>query len=541
MFFLASFVNAQTPVWDWVATGGGAMDMQLNGIVGDDNGNLYVTGYFEGSQWFGNEYVASLGGRDIFVAKMDSQGNWLWCTSAGGTSFTDEGNDIDVTADNCIMITGVFEGTAFFGQDSLVSSGYGDIFVSKLDSDGNWLWSEEIGSSGWDIGNSISIDSTNNVYIAGSFSDTILISTDTLLCAGSTDILVARLNSLRDWNLVKKAGGSGADAGIDIKLAENNRVLLCGMFTGNAVLGSDTLTSDGYTDGFVAEMNDSGDFIWVNGFGGNNFDEAYQIIPSDSGAVVSGHFTDIAFFDSLQVTGNGNRDLYIASINDSGNWNWVAHGGSSEWDSATDIFLGSNGDIYATGYFDGVAVMGNDNLNGFGGRDVFVLKLDSSGNWQWVEEAGSIGWDRGTAMYISDDGNIFIAGGFSSTAVFGNLSVTSNGNRDCFVGKIREGVTDSGQNEISRVTSMSLYPNPFNPRTNISFDLSEKSIVEVDVYNVKGQHVKSIVKEEFPSGKHNVMWEGDSDSGKKVSTGVYFIRMHKPGCKSIVKKSVLLK
>lgn len=66
VIFFISCLNAQTPVWDWVATAGGTSDVQLNAVIGDDNGNIYAVGYFEGSHFFGNEYVASQG-EEIFL------------------------------------------------------------------------------------------------------------------------------------------------------------------------------------------------------------------------------------------------------------------------------------------------------------------------------------------------------------------------------------------------------------------------------------------------------------------------------------------
>ncbi len=541
IIFFISCLNAQTPVWDWVATAGGTSDVQLNAVIGDDNGNIYAVGYFEGSHFFGNEYVASQGGRDIFVAKMDSQGNWLWSTSGGGTSYTDEGNDIDITADNCLLITGVFEGTAFMGPDSLVSSGEGDIFVSKLDFDGNWLWSKKIGGSGWDTGNSVSVDNLNYAYITGSFADTIFYDTDTLVSRGNTDIIVAKLNPLRNWSWMKNAGGTSADAAFDLKVADDNRILLCGSYTGRAMWDSDTLVSDGYTDGFVAEMNDVGDFLWANRLGGNNFDEAYQIVPIDSGAIVSGHHTDLAFFDSIQITGNGDRDMFIAKVDFAGNWDWVAHGGSSQWDTARDIFVDSNNDIYATGVFSGAATMGSISFNGYGSRDVFVLKIDSFGNFQWGKEAGSSEWDVGSALFINNAGDVYIAGDYSSSAVFDNLWITSDGNRDCFVGKLRESTTAADYNETETGKGMMLCPNPFNPRTNISFELSRNLNVKLDVYNMKGQHVKSVVNQELRKGKHSVVWGGKDDSNRKVTSGVYFVRLQKDGEKAEIRKCVLLK
>ncbi|MBL7149555.1 MAG: T9SS type A sorting domain-containing protein [Candidatus Cloacimonetes bacterium] len=85
------------------------------------------------------------------------------------------------------------------------------------------------------------------------------------------------------------------------------------------------------------------------------------------------------------------------------------------------------------------------------------------------------------------------------------------------------------------------YPNPFNPTTTISFSIPEESKVDLSVYNIKGQKVKSLVKESFESGNHSVIWDGNDDTGKPVSSGVYFYKLNVNGKSEAVKKCLLLK
>jgi len=95
-------------------------------------------------------------------------GNWQWATRAGGTDW-DAGYGITIdNAGNC-YVTGYFEGTATFGFYSLTSSGENDIFVAKLDAIGNWLWAARAGGNHWDRGKAISIDEAGNSYVIGEF------------------------------------------------------------------------------------------------------------------------------------------------------------------------------------------------------------------------------------------------------------------------------------------------------------------------------------------------------------------------------------
>jgi len=96
---------------------------------------------------------------------------------------------------------------------------------------------------------------------------------------------------------------------------------------------------------------------------------------------------------------------------------------------------------------------------------------------------------------------------------------------------------------IVEVTANNLhnYPNPFNPSTNISFNLTEPSIVEMTIYNIKGQRIISFGKEHLSAGKHQKLWQGNDDTGSMVSSGLYFIKLEIDGNTIDSKKCLLLK
>ncbi|MCK4653584.1 MAG: lamin tail domain-containing protein, partial [Candidatus Cloacimonetes bacterium] len=84
------------------------------------------------------------------------------------------------------------------------------------------------------------------------------------------------------------------------------------------------------------------------------------------------------------------------------------------------------------------------------------------------------------------------------------------------------------------------YPNPFNPETTIYYQLPEDSPVEISIYNLKGQKVKTLISDQLSAGEHSVAWNGNDDFGEPVSSGIYFYRIKNSSCE-IVKKMVLMK
>jgi len=135
-------LSAQTVDWQWVKHAGGAQSDTGQSIVTDSNGNSYIIGDFIGSVNFGTFTLTSSVFNDIFIAKMDVNGNWLWAKKAGGSS-SEYGTAIAIDGNGNCYVTGFFTGTSIFGETSLISSGSADIFIAKLDSNGNWLWAKK--------------------------------------------------------------------------------------------------------------------------------------------------------------------------------------------------------------------------------------------------------------------------------------------------------------------------------------------------------------------------------------------------------------
>jgi len=434
-----TFIFAQIRVWQWVKQAGGSGDDQGWSIATDSEGNSYVTGSFSGTAAFGDTNLTSSGSTDIFVAKLDSDGNWLWAKQAGGTNY-DCGFSIATDSSGNSYVTGYFAGTATFGDTELTSSGNNDIFVAKLDSGGNWLWVKQAGGTDYDYGNSITIDSSGNSYVTGyfrgiaSFGNTNLTNTSNHYY----DIFIAKLDSNGNWLWAKQAGGTSSDYGYSIATDSAGNSYVTGSFTTAATFGNTNLTSSGGIDIFVAKLDSSGNWLWTKNAGGIDTDNGNSItIDSSGNCFVTGYFGGTADFGTTNLTSSGGSDIFVAKLDSSGNWKWVKKAGGSNWDRGNSITIDSSGNIYVTGdYFSATATFGNTNLTGSGGTDIFVAKLDSSGNWLYAQKAGGTDYDYGNSITIDSSGNSYVTGYFSGTAAFGDTNLTSRGQRDIFIAKV---------------------------------------------------------------------------------------------------------
>jgi len=288
------------------------------GITVDSSGNSYITGYFSGTVDFGGGNVTSAGGYDIFVLKLNSSGTFQWVNIFGGTT-SDIGYDITVDSSGNSYITGSFEGTVDFGGGNVTSAGTNDIFVLKLNSSGTFQWVNTYGGTSFDLGYDITVDSSGNSYIIGYFQGTVDFGGGNVTSAGSYDIFVLKLNSSGTFQWVNTYGGTSGDIGIGITVDSSGNSYITGYFSGTVDFGGGNVTSAGSLDIFVLKLNSSGTFQWVNTFGGTSIDIGYDITVDSSGnSYITGYFYGTVDFGAGNVTSAGTNDIFVLKLNSSG-------------------------------------------------------------------------------------------------------------------------------------------------------------------------------------------------------------------------------
>ena len=536
---------AQNVDWLWAKKAGGTSYDSSSSIAVDANGNSYITGYFYGSATFGTTTLTSSGGSDIFVAKLDINGNWLWAKKAGGTDF-DFGNSIAVDANGNSYVTGYFSGSANFGTTTLTSSSeyYTEIYVAKLDINGNWLWANKAGGTGWDYGYGIAVDANGNSYVTGAFAESAIFGTTTLTSSGGSDIFVAKLDSSGNWLWAKQAGGTDYDDGYGIVVDINGNSYVTGIFySSNCSFGSTTLTSSGGSDIFVAKLDINGNWLWAKQAGGTSGDSGNGIaVDANGNSYITGGFKESATFGTTTLTSSGyyDYDIFVTKLDIDGNWLWAKQAGGTGDEGSNSIAVDANGNSYITSGFEESVNFGTTTLTSSGYLDIFVAKIDHNGNWLWAKQAGGAIDDCGYGIALDANGNSYVTGFFMESANFGTTTLTSSGDRDIFVAKLGEVNSISLPDIISFSGIRSIYPNPFNPLTTIDYEISMPADVIIEVYNNRGQLVRNFILGYKEQGSYKLTWEGEDNNGCLCSSGIYYIRMQ-AGKEIYIKKAVLLK
>ena len=541
-------VNAQT--FEWAKSFGSSLADYGLSIALDASGNVYTTGYFQGTADFdpgaGTANRTSSGGRDIWVQKLDASGNFIWARSFGGSS-DDIGRSITVDASGNVYTTGYFQGTADFdpgaGTANITSAGNEDIFIQKLDASGNFLWAKSFGGSLADYGLSIAVDAAGNVYTTGYFQGTADFDpgagTANHSSAGNEDIFVQKLDTSGNFVWARSFGDSNSDRGNSICVDASSNVYTTGGFDGTVDFdpgaGTTNLTSEGSLDVYVQKLNSTGNFVWTKSFGGSLNDQGFSITVDDSGNVhTTGSFEGTVDFDpgagSATRTSSGSLDVFVQKLNASGTYDWAISFGASSSDQGYSVTVDASGNVYTTGSFLGTADFdpgsGTANLTSAGPWDVFIQKINASGNFVWAKSFGGNSIDAGNAITVDASGNVYTTGHFAGTVDFdpgvGTANLTSAGNYDVFVQKLSQGV--SGILDIGAGIQIRAFPNPSKGLVQLFFEKAFNN-VEITLTDFQGKVV--FTKQLDVTTNEKMEIEG--------SAGIYFLNVKTPQGQNVLK------
>jgi hypothetical protein len=467
-FILTVSTFGQDPLLRWAKQIGSSNADGATSSVVDVNGNVYTTGSFtytiDADPGPGECWLSSYGGYDVFISKLDASGSFVWAKQLSGTSF-EVGYSIAVDASGNVYTTGTFEGTVDFnpssGTFSMTAEGGEDIFISKLNASGGFVWAKKFSGTQYEGSNGIAVDGSGNIYITGYFEGAVDFdpgpSSSTLISvSNSSDIFISKLNSGGDYVWVRQIGSNMDEFAKSITVDNSGNVYTTGEFEGtvnfNPSSGTFNLTSNGNYDVFISKLNSSGGFVWAAHLGGSSWDCGESIAVDGSGNVHStGFFDGTADFDpgtgTYNLTSAGGNEIFISKLNASGNFVWAkGMGGSSNSEAGYGVALDPSGNVYSTGMFEGTADFdpgsATYNLISAGDADIFVSKLDASGNFGWAKRMGGPASDEGKAIALMNSYYIYTSGSFNGTADFdpgsGTYYLTSYGSSDIFIHQLSQ-------------------------------------------------------------------------------------------------------
>jgi uncharacterized delta-60 repeat protein len=429
-------------VASWSRAYGGTDSDDAFAIAPTPDGGYVVAGSTESFGAGKGQDSPDLGGpnlpgkTDVWVLKLDGRGNVQWQKTYGGPG-GEEARAIAPTSDGGYVVAawvGQVHGFVHIYEKSFIpteeheytippsfGAGKGDVWVLKLDGSGNVVWQKTYGGTNEDEAHAIVPTSDGGYIVAGSTES---------FGAGKGDVWVLKLDGSGNVQWQKTYGGTNWDGAHAIAPTSDG---------GYVVAGRTESFGAGGWDVWVLKLDGSGNVVWQKTYGGTNEDEAHAIVPtSDGGYVVAGKTWSF---------GAGHGDVWVLKLDGSGNVVWQkTYGGTNEDEARAIVPTSDGGYIVAGSTF-------RRTSSHTGNFDVWVLKLDGSGNVQWQKTYGGTGDEGASAIAPTSDGGYVVAGRTSSFT--GNfdvwvLKLEADGTvRGCPSGLVRDSAASVGSTSVS--------------------------------------------------------------------------------------------
>jgi hypothetical protein len=505
----------------WVATydGPGNSTDVACAIAVDENGYIYVTGHSEDS----------ITHYDYATVKYSSTGQELWVRRYNGPANSyDFARTIAVDTYGNVYVTG----------DSPGVGTHDDYATVKYDSLGEELWVARYTTNRDDGASAIALDGSGNVYVTGhSMSEA---GTDYDYATVKYD-----LSGVQQWVRRYDGPGSYNDVASAIGVDDSGNVYVTGHSAGSSTYDYATIKYntfgleqwimryDGPGSGTeeAYAMAVDGDYVYVTGSSADSaINHDYATIKYDSSGMEQwvrrydgpGHYYDRA--SAIAVDGSGNvyvtgfcwglDSLYeYATIkyDSHGNVLWTKrYDGPGNSDFATAIAVDGSGNVYVTGDSPGVGTH----------DDYATVKYDSSGVEQWIarHNGPADSTDRAHAIAVDDQGDVYVTGSSTDAATCEDYTTIKY-----------SGVGVTGKSSLrSRSPRLRVFPNPFLYSTAITYHLPAKTNISLEIYDVAGRPVKTLVNGEKEAGSHSVSFSARSGSRgavKDLTSGVYFAKL----------------
>ncbi|KAA3616493.1 MAG: T9SS C-terminal target domain-containing protein [Calditrichaeota bacterium] len=433
---------AQTANDVWVKQAASTGEDIGNCLVVDKYGDIIITGRYANEFLIENYGITSQGDKDIFIAKLDSNGVLKWMNYGGGI-----GNDrpYGVATDafgNSILVGAVDKELKISGTKLIARSGTNnDFFIAKFGPHGNLLWAKNSGSHGFDQGYDVAVSSDGDYVATGWFWGKAFFDNDSVQSAGSSDVFVVKYAPSGELRWVKTISGDAENRAYGIATDDNGRIYVTGFTNGKLMAGNHATTYDTShaSQIFLAAFDNSGETKWVQTLGSYSSDRAFSVaVASDGNPVIAGRFGSTIKQDGVTISSVGGWDVILAKYSSAGQLLWAKSGGGRDNDYAYDVTCDSRGFIYLTGGFGHIAEFGNHEIKVNGQMDAFIAKFDNDGNVIWANAMGGPDNDLGWSVAASSTGSVYNTGQFRMESTFGKNQLISRGSSDIFIAKFRE-------------------------------------------------------------------------------------------------------
>jgi hypothetical protein len=521
--------SAFSQTWSWgkqvaALPNGGDGANRVTGVSVNTNEDAFIIGDYNDSVLIGGiKVVQPLNtGDECYVAKLNSSGTFAWAKGLG-SQYSDNSIDITSDPDGNSYVAVDFEGTLDLDSLHLNAVSISSVAIAKYNSNGGVVWTRLFWNALQGPGGLVYYK--NHIYAA----------INRTLIKYTTDGDTVWVHSMPD-NVATPFEYN------DVAIDSSGHIVTTGSFTYRAIFGNDTLQAASVTDVdfFVAKFDEDGFPLWASGGGAPSAvtqeDVGRAVTVAATGEIYAvGKFKGTAHFDADSIqSGNAAYEMFIAKYDSDGHLMWVKGGngpnGSSE---AYGVATLPNNDILVAGsYTNRVTIVDTTFLVTIG--DVLMLRITSDGDRRWGKRTTSFpAGVKSRCLAMNSSGtNAYVGGQMTSSSIFGPSTLTIvSGSGDGWIAQMGMNVLTEVREIVDAPLPHSFalaqnYPNPFNPATTIEFKIARTEKVNLEVFNILGEHVRNLVDQELPAGNYSATWDGRDGHNQPVSSGIYFYRLH---------------
>lgn len=387
----------------WAKGFGGDSFDYGTGVSSDNEGNVYITGVFENTVDFDpgeNEFpLTSNGMQDIFLVKLDVNGDFEWARNFGGADY-DESTSVGVDELGNVYVSGYFNGTADFDPSiqefNLDSEGSTDLFILKLDDEGNFLWANQIGNDEFTGALAMKVNPSGDQYITGMFQGTsdfdpgveeYLVSSPNAMGA-----FYLKLNSSGEFQLAGQLSGMSNVIGYDIDADNNENIYLVGVFAGTADFNPGEeeyiMESSGFDNGFIVKLSNDGLFTWAKSLASAESVVNYDVAVDHLGNVYSSGYHENAVdldpgdANDFEITPGENNPMgaYLSKLNSDGDFVNAWGFGGVAFADYHGVAVDALGNVYLSAAFENSIDINPeplfmDEVSSLEFRDNYIIKM----------------------------------------------------------------------------------------------------------------------------------------------------------------------